>query len=117
MSSIRIKFDYGLIPSGSKLGNGVKLKTPPGHIPLNVEIDGYKNWLKAIFVSPSIFYSGNPCNSDWINSSNKRYYLLMKQEFKRSFSRHNSTVLKHVPVDDERSKVKYKIEVKFILVQ
>ena len=49
---------------GSKLGNGVKLKTPPGHIPLNVEIDGYKNWLKAIFVSPSIFYSGNPCNSD-----------------------------------------------------
>ncbi len=41
----------------------------------------------------------------------------MKQEFKRSFSRHNSTVLKHVPVDDERSKVEYKIEVKFILVQ
>ena len=42
----------------------------------------------------------------------------MKQEFKPgSFSRHNSTVLKHVPVDNEPSKVECKIEVKFIFVQ
>ena len=42
------------------------------------EIDGYKNWSKAIFVSPSIVYAGNPCYSDRINSSNERYYVLIE---------------------------------------
>ena len=42
------------------------------------EIDGYKNWSKEIFVSPSIVYVGNPCYSDRINSRNERYYVLIE---------------------------------------
>ncbi len=36
------------------------LKCVEGHVPLGKEVAGYKDWAKAIFVSPSIYYSGNP---------------------------------------------------------
>ena len=31
-----------------------------GHIPLGVKVGGYANWAKAIFVSPSVYYAGDP---------------------------------------------------------
>ena len=73
----------------------------------------FSNFINAIFVSPSIFYAGNECFSDRINSSGVRYSVLIEVRVKPGcYTSHNSTVLKHVKVDGEPSKVEYRIEVK-----
>ena len=45
---------YGLKLPKSKLENG-KITSQPRVIPEKEEVDGIKNWEKAIFVSPSVF--------------------------------------------------------------
>ena len=39
---------------------GKSLSIAPGHIPLGIEFQGKKDWSRAIFVSPSIYYAANP---------------------------------------------------------
>ena len=56
----------GLRPSGSKLADGTTINPLPNHIPLNQTFSGIKNWGKAIFVSPSIFYSSDAAYSERI---------------------------------------------------
>ena len=116
-NSLESIMKYGLLPSGTKLGNGVELKPPSGHIPLNVEVAGYKNWSKAIFVSPSILYAGHPCYSERINVNNERYSVLIESRVKpNSFTSHNSTVLQYVHVDGELVKLNIELKLKMILI-
>ena len=108
---------FGLLPSGSKLDNGIELKPPSGHIPLNVEVAGYKNWSKAIFVSPSILYAGHPCYSERINVNNERYSVLIESRVKpNSFSSHNSTVLKYVKMKENLVKLNIELKLKITLI-
>ena len=50
----------GLKMPGEILENGIKIRPMKGHIDFGKTIFNQKNWAKAIFVSPSIFYSSNP---------------------------------------------------------
>ena len=103
----------GLKPSGTKLPDGKVIKTLPGHYTLDDTIAGVKNWAKAIFVSPSIFYAGHACYAERIMSSNERWGVLVETRIKKNcFSSHNSTVFKYKPVDGEPVDVEYRIQVK-----
>lgn len=103
----------GLKPSGSKLPNGKEIKTLPGHYSLDDTIAGVKNWAKAIFVSPSIFYSAHACYAERIMSNSERWAVLVETRVKPDcFTRHNSTVFKYKPIAGEPVDVEYRIEVK-----
>jgi len=83
---------YGLHPSGSKLPDGVKININEGHIPLDYELSGIKQWGKAVFVSPSLFYASN--YAERINSCLKRWCVLVETRVRpNSFTMHPSTVL------------------------
>ena len=102
----------GLKPSGSQLKNGTKILPLPGHISIDTTISGIKNWAKAVFVSPSIFYASNPVYAQRINSNSKRWAVLIEARVKpNSYTAHNSTVLKYVGKSGENGHVEYRIEV------
>ena len=58
----------GLKPSGTKLSDGTTINPLPGHISIDQTVSGIKNWAKAIFVSPSLFYSSDVVYAERINS-------------------------------------------------
>ena len=102
----------GLLTSGTKV-NRPEIKPSSGHIPLNTKVTGFLNWAKAIFVNLSIFYVGNICYSERINSSKERHSVKIEVRLKpKSYSSHDSPVLKYVKIDREPSKVEHRIEVK-----
>ena len=51
---------YGLYPSGPKLEKGVEIKPLEGHVKLETKLARFEDWVRAIFVSPSVFYAGHP---------------------------------------------------------
>ena len=103
---------YGLRPSGSKLENGASVNVNPGHIPLNHTVSGIQYWAKAIFVSPSIFYSASPVYAERINSCSERWCVLVETRVRPgTFTAHPSTVLKYTGVKGEPSNVEYRIKV------
>jgi len=103
----------GLKPSGTKLANGKVINTLPGHYSLDETIGGIKNWARAIFVSPSIFYSAHACYAERIMSDNERWAVLVETRIKKDcFTSHNSTVLRDKPIEGEPVDVEYRIEVK-----
>ena len=62
----------GLKEAGSKMMGGEMsgMITPKdGHIPFGEKVNNIKNWAKAIFVSPSIFYSTHPIYAERIKST------------------------------------------------
>ena len=103
----------GLRPSGTKLPNGEVIKTLPGHYSLDETIGGIKNWARAIFVSPSVFYSAHACYAERIMSGSERWAVLVEARIKPDcFTKHNSTVLRTKPIAGEPVDVEYRIEVK-----
>lgn len=103
----------GLKPAGTKLANGEVISTLEGHYSLNDTIGGIKNWAKAIFVSPSIFYAAHACYAERIMSGNERWGVLVETRIKPNcFTSHNSTVLRDKPIENEPVDVEYRIEVK-----
>ena len=103
----------GLKPSGTKLDNGKVINTLPGHYSLDETIGGIKNWARAIFVSPSIFYAAHACYAERIMSGNERWAVLVETRIKKNcFTSHNSTVLRDKPISGEPVDVEYRIEVK-----
>ena len=103
----------GLRPSGTKLPNGEVIKTLPGHYSLDETIGGIKNWAKAIFVSPSVFYSAHACYAERIMSGSERWAVLVEARIRPDcFTKHNSTVLRDKPIDGEPVDVEYRIQVK-----
>lgn len=102
---------YGLHPSGSKLPDGARININEGHIPLNVELSGIKQWGMAVFVSPSLFYA---CNySERINSCLKRWCVLVETRVRpNSFTMHPSTVLQYAKVSGEPYHLEFRVNVK-----
>ena len=104
---------YGLYPSGSKLENGYEIKPLKGHVQLNIKVDKFNNWAKAIFVSPSIFYAGHPAYAKTIISNNIEYSVLIETRIKkRKFTQHKPTVVKYAQKNGEPTFIEYRIEVK-----
>jgi hypothetical protein len=70
------------------------LKIVEGHIPLGQEVRGVKDWAKAIFVSPSIFYAGDPCYAKTVLIDGETYCPLVQVKVKKgTYSSHNHTFL------------------------
>ena len=57
--------------------NGLKIYGEPlkGHIPLGANINNKKDWARAIFVSPSIFYASQ--YSEIIYSDNEEWFIII----------------------------------------
>ena len=101
---------YGLRPSGTKLENGNEINPLAGHIKLNKTVQNIKNWAKAIFVSPSIFYAADVVYAERIMSNNERYSVIVQCKVKPgTFTSHKSTVLKYKGLDGEPSNVEYRV--------
>ncbi len=101
----------GLKPSGSKLEDGTMIKPPKGHIALDREIEGIKNWAAAIFVSPSILYSAHVVYSERIMSENTNWACLVQGIVKpSSYTSHTSTIFKYVKCEGEPDNVEYRVE-------
>jgi len=104
---------YGLKPPGAKLSNGNFINPHPNHINLNLRFNGFDNWAKAIFVSPSIFYASHPCYAESIISNNTRWAVLIEVRVKpNSYTAHNSTVWRDQKIDNEPTHVEYRVESK-----
>lgn len=102
--------NYGLRPSGTKLENGEEINPIAGHIKLNKKVQNIENWAKAIFVSPSIFYSADVVYAERIMSTNERYCVIVQCKIRPgSFTSHKSTVLKYKGLDGEPSNVEYRV--------
>lgn len=102
--------NYGLRPSGTKLENGTEINPIAGHIKLNKTVQNIKNWAKAIFVSPSIFYSADVVYAERIMSTNERYSVIVQCKVRQgSYTSHKSTVLKYKGLDGEPTNVEYRV--------
>ena len=112
----------GLRPSGTKLSDGTTINPLSTHIPLNETFSGIKNWAKAIFVSPSIFYSSDVAYAERIlsldsnskyNNSSDRWACLVEARVKpNSFTMHNSTIWRSQKIEGEPVNVEYRVESK-----
>jgi hypothetical protein len=104
---------HGLYPSGTKLSDGTEIKPLEGHIPLKTSLEGFDDWAKAIFVSPSIFYAGHPVYARRICSNNIEYSVIIETRIRPdTFSKHPPTVVKYVQKSGEPDFVEYRIKVK-----
>jgi hypothetical protein len=107
----------GLRPSGSKLADGTTINPLPTHIPLNETFSGIKNWGKAIFVSPSIFYSADAAYAERIlsnsGSTTDRWAVLVEARVRpNSYTKHNSTIWRDKNIENEPVQVEYRVESK-----
>ena len=103
----------GLRPSGSKLSDGTEINPLPGHIKSDVTVAGIKNWAKAIFVSPSLFYASDVVYAERIVSNNQTYAVLIEGRLKpNTFTKYKSTVLNYNNIPGEPDQVEYRVEQK-----
>ena len=111
-SNIESILRYGLLPSGTKLQNGLTIKPPNGHIRLGVKHFGFDDWAKAIFLSPSIAYASNSCYSEHIWSSGENWCILIKALVEpTSYTKHDPTLLRYNPIEGEPEATEYRIQV------
>ena len=104
---------YGLYPSGSKLENGLEIKPLEGHVELGVEVGDIKDWARAIFVSPSVFYAGHPIYAKPINSNGIEYSVLVETRINpQEYRKFPPTIVQYIQKNGEPSFVEYRIDVK-----
>lgn len=104
---------YGLYPSGSKLENGLEIKPLEGHVKLKTKLAGFKDWAKAIFVSPSVFYAGHPAYARTFISGGEEYCVIIETRIKPgTFSKHPPSVVQFAQKNGEPTFVEYRIDVK-----
>ena len=98
----------GLVPSGSR-----GIKPSEGHIGLDIELFGVKNWAAAIFISPSILYAGHAVYSERVVSEHQQWCVLVKTRCKPgSYKAYNPTVGGgYVPVNGEPQISEYRVPV------
>lgn len=102
--------ENGLKPSGSTV-NGKMITPHSNHYGMNQTIDGVKEWAKAIFVSPSLFYSADVCYAERIISENKNWAVLVQCLTKRgSFKKYKSTIFRDHPISGETTDVEYRVQ-------
>ena len=110
--SLKSIMKYGLKLPGTKLESGLEIKPLDDHIDRFVTVDNVNDWAKAIFVSPSIFYSANPCYAKTIESNGKEWLILIEARAKiGSYRTRESTVRDYKYIDGEpKDEVEYRIE-------
>jgi len=101
--------DYGLLPAGTKLENGMSIRVNSGHIPLEQSLFEIKKWGKAVFVSPSIFYSAHVDYSERINSFGKTWCVLVEARIRPgSYTIHPPTSI-HTGLIGEPNDLEYRV--------
>lgn len=93
---------FGLKKPGD-IVDGKKLEIVPGHIPLGADFQGKKNWSKAVFVSPSIYYSAHPVYAkEFIEVNDQSAWLpIIQVKIKKGeYTRHDHT-LKNYDIKNE----------------
>lgn len=80
-----------------------------GHIPFGEKINGIQNWAKAIFVTPSIFYTSK--YADIINSENEKWYVIIETKLQpETFSFHEKTIYNYNFKDGEPKYLEFRID-------
>lgn len=103
----------GLKKPGEIIFDDKKVKPRKGHIDFGKTMNNIKNWAKAIFVSPSIYYSSCPCYSEKIKSNGKKWRVLVEVKVKPgSFECCDSTICNYHFLENEPEKVEYRIDEK-----
>ena len=106
-------FTNGLKKPGEIINNNKKVKPRKGHIDFGNTFYDIKNWAKAIFVSPSIFYSSCSCYSEKIISNGKKWRIVVEVKVKPdSFSSYDSTINNYHFLKNEPKKIEYRIDKK-----
>ena len=103
----------GLKESGSIINEGDKITPHDGHIQFGVKFNNIDDWAKAIFVSPSVFYSTHPIYSERINSSfyDKTWCVLVETRLlPGSYQTYKSTTSDHQAVYGEPTLVEYRVK-------
>jgi hypothetical protein len=73
---------------------------------------GIKNWAKAIFVSPSIFYASHVVYAERIIPNSDRYAVLIEARVKPdSCTARKSTVVNYGGKNGETNNVEYRVQV------
>lgn len=99
----------GLKPSGTKMSNGTIITPPSNHIALGETYDGFTNWAKAVFVSPSCIYSSLDVYAEKINSYQKKWACLLEGRVKNgAFTMHRATSQKRL-IPGEPSLIEYRV--------
>ena len=81
---------------GTKLENGLEIKPLENHMNRYVTVNNIEDWAKAIFVSPSIFYSANAAYAKVIQSIGKEWLILIEARTKiGSYVSQESTVFNY----------------------
>ena len=103
---------HGLMPSGSSLPSGYTIKPPPNHFGLNEMYFEIRNWVNAIFISPSIRYASHECFSERISSENEKWCVLIKALVNpTAYTAHEPTVsYRSDPIDGEPDSPTYRIK-------
>ena len=87
---------------GEIFNNNQKVKPRKGHIKFEKTIYKIKDWAKAIFVSPSIFYSSCSCFSEKINSNCENWRVVLEVKIKpESYGYYDSTISNYHFIKDE----------------
>ena len=100
----------GLKPSGTKISDKTIIMPRINHIQLNTTVEGNKDWAKAVFASPSCFFSSHPIYAETILSNGRKWACLVEGRVKNGcFTRHHSTIeARNVPYN-EPSDVEFRI--------
>ena len=102
---------FGLLTPGDKLENGVELQPQENHIGSHNSMGGFKDWAKAVFVSPSILYALDSCYSQSIESGGEKWNILVETKVKpNSYHSHTSTVNTYQLSKYDPVNIEYRIE-------
>ena len=114
------KYDYiesilknGLKESGSILKDLGVIKPRADHIQDNCTFNIIKDWSKAVFTSPSVFYSTDETYSERINSTffGETYAVLVEARLRPySYQTFTSTTYRNVVINGEPSLIEYRVK-------
>ena len=104
-------FKNGLKKPGETYYDNKKIKIRKGHIEFGKTFYKIKNWAKAIFVSPSIFYSCCKYYSERIKSNREKWCVIIEARVRPfSYTTCGSTISTYEFVKDEPKEVEFRIE-------
>ena len=108
--SLESIMELSLLIPGSKLKNGIILSSRDNHINRNNIYNKSKDWGKAIFVSPSIFYSLNESYSERIICENKEWAVLVETKIRpNSYNSFGSSVQNYIFLENEPKEIEFRV--------
>ena len=92
--------------------DGKEVKTVVGHIQMGTSLAGIKDWPRAIFLSPSIYYAAHPVYAKELITNKQETWLPVVQVKAEvnSFTKHNHTLVFYKHKDNEPNDVEYRVE-------